>query len=172
MLRTIVLLVFVFVLAACGGAKEKPTPTVQAAQALSAPTAEATPLPPVEPPTAIPADLCLAVAPDKIANIAQGLTVTGGGTLDAATARAVRSTEYDQVFFIAAEIDGTGMEGKGDIGVWASNSLEPGDGLIFAVGGFATEFSDWGDGSKTDAQMSITSAGAGEAKDCVRAQQP
>lgn len=118
------------------------------------------------------ADACLPVPPAKIANIAQGLTVSGGGTLDAATARAVRSTDYAEVYFIAAEIEGSGMEGAGHIGVWASNSLEPATGMILAVSGFATEFSDWPDGATTDAQLSSGAAGAQQAKACVAAQQP
>lgn len=169
MLRFSTCLFFALLLAACGGKAAQTTPP--AAAPAFTPTALAS-VPVTEAKVAPPADLCLSIAPDKIANIAQGLTVSGGGSLDAVTARAVRSTDYDQVFFIAAEIDGTGMESAGEIGVWASNSLEPGQGLIFAVDGLATEFSDWGDGASTDAQMTIVSAGAQESKDCVRAQQP
>lgn len=103
-----------------------------------------------------------------IAAIAQGLTVDGGGTLDASTARAVRSADFERVYFIAAEIDGPGMEAAGEVGVWASNRLEPGAGLVFAVDGLAHEFSDWGDGGATDARLTLESAGAREAAGCVR----
>ena len=97
--------------------------------------------------------------------IAFGLTVSGGGTLR--DAQAVKSDDFENVYFIAAEIDGPGMEGNGDIGLWASNSLEPGGGLIFAVNGLAKEFSDWGHGDTTDAQITMFDEGADEAKECV-----
>jgi hypothetical protein len=54
----------------------------------------------------------------------------------------------------------------GEIGTWATNSLED-EGLIFAVDGLANEFSDWGDGRETDAQLSLADDGAEESRECV-----
>jgi hypothetical protein len=67
---------------------------------------------------------------------------------------------------VAADIQGTGMEGDGEIGVWATNSLD-GSGSIFAVDGLAKEFSDWGDGDTTDANIIQSSDGVSEAKECA-----
>jgi hypothetical protein len=58
------------------------------------------------------------------------------------------------------------MEGDGDIGVWATNSLD-GSRLIFAVDSFAKEFSDWGHGDTTDAHITPSSDSVSEAKECA-----
>jgi len=92
-----------------------------------------------------------------------GLTVDGGGSLS--NAQAVRSGDFDSVWFVAAEIDGPGLEERGEIGVWATNDLT--DGLIFAVDSLAKEFSDWGDGDSTAAQFSMANDGAEQARDCL-----
>jgi hypothetical protein len=53
---------------------------------------------------------------------------------------------------VAAEIDGEGMEGDGEIGTWVVGEL--GGGPIVAANNMAQEFSDWGsaaeDGSPAD----------------------
>jgi hypothetical protein len=116
--------------------------------------------------TAAASARCLSVPRGLVKAIATGLTVNGGGTLH--HARAVRSRDFKRVYFISAEIDGPGMKGRGDIGTWVkSGPLRVGGGLIFAVDGFANEFSDWGDGRKTDAHVSTSDDGAGESKACV-----
>jgi hypothetical protein len=114
---------------------------------------------------------CLDVPKDKIDGIATGLTVSGGGSLDSATAQAVKSNDYVNVYFIAAAIHGLSMGDNGQIGVWASNSLSLADGIIYAVGGMATEFSDWGDGGKTDFQLSLADDGFRDAVTCVEHKQ-
>ena len=72
-------------------------------------------------------------------------------------AAAVKSEDYEDVWMVAAMI-----EGAHDAGVWATNDLQ-GGGVIFSVDGFANQFSDWGrlEGA------SITTDGADEAKDCA-----
>lgn len=96
--------------------------------------------------------------------IEQGLTVTGGGSLSEGAT--VKSADFSEVWFVAAEIDGPGMEGGGEVGVWATNSLS-GSGSIFAVNAIANEFSDWADGRTTDAALSMSDDGAREAEDCL-----
>jgi hypothetical protein len=96
--------------------------------------------------------------------IAEGLTVSGGGTLR--NGYAVKSDDFSKVYMVAADIQGTGMEGDGEVGVWATNSLD-GAGLIFAVDGLAKEFSDWGHGDTTDAHITPSSDGVAEAKECA-----
>jgi hypothetical protein len=101
-----------------------------------------------------------------VKGIESGLTVTGGGSLK--NARAVRSQDFKRVYFVSAEIDGPGLEGSGDIGTWAkSGPLRVGRGLILAVDSVANEFSDWGDGRTTDAQLSMSNNGAEESQKCV-----
>jgi hypothetical protein len=68
---------------------------------------------------------------------------------------------------IAADIQGTGLEGEGDLGVWASNALEPGQGIVMAVDAVAQEFSDWPDADTTDANITSSSDGVSEARDCA-----
>jgi hypothetical protein len=83
---------------------------------------------------------CEKVSSAVLNAIAEGLTVTGGGTLRGGYA--VKSKDFSKVYMVAADIQGTGMEGNSEVGVWATNSLD-GTGLIFAVDGLAKEFSDW-----------------------------
>lgn len=110
---------------------------------------------------------CEPVSRALLDGIETGLTVSGGGSLS--SGQAVRSDDFEQVWFVAAEIDGPGLEGDGDIGLWATNSVPGGspEGLIFAVDAIAREFSDWGAGGATDAQLSTGDDGASEAVDCL-----
>jgi hypothetical protein len=95
-----------------------------------------------------------------LAAISQGLTVSGGGL---GAGYVVKSNDFSKVWMVAAEINGPGMEGAGDIGVWATNDPS-GGGMIFAVDGMAKEFSDWADGSTTDAKLSLSDDGVSAAK--------
>lgn len=96
--------------------------------------------------------------------ISVGLTVTGGGTLRAV--RAVRSSDFERAYFVSAEIQGDGLEGDDEIATWATNRLD-GTGLVYAVDGVASEFSDWGEGGQTDAGFSLSDDGADESRACV-----
>ena len=107
---------------------------------------------------------CAPASGTLLAAISQGLTVSGGGTLR--SGYVVKSNDFAKVWMVAAEIDGSGMEKSGDVGVWATNDPN-GAGMIFAVDGMAKEFSDWGDGSKTDAQFSLSDDGISVAKACA-----
>ena len=128
-------------------------------------TPVATPQPTPAPSASAPAaDRCVAVSTKKLRNIATGLTVGGGGTLT--NGFAVKSNDYEEVWFIAALIDGPRM-GKGVVGIWASNRLDANDGLIFAIDALAEEFTDWGVGSTTDANITQYDDGAQEAAQCA-----
>lgn len=92
--------------------------------------------------------------------------IASGGddaNLKAISGAAVKSNDYSDVYMIAMEFSGIGSTEQG---VWASNSLEPGGGLIMAVDGMATEFTVWPNGP-ADSPMSITDHGAQEALDCL-----
>jgi hypothetical protein len=105
--------------------------------------------------------------PLKVVNeIEREMTVSGGGTLT--NAQAVKSEDFERVYFVSAEIDGAGLEGSGDIGTWAkSGSLRSRRGAIFSVDAVANEFSDWFDGRTAGPHLSMDDDGAEESKDCV-----
>lgn len=107
---------------------------------------------------------CEDVPPRLVKTIEDGLNVSVAGTLK--DARAVKSEDFKQVYFISAEIDVE--EGAGEIATWAkSGPLRVGGGLIYAVNGFANQFSNYDDGGDTDAQLSMDDDGAEESKACV-----
>jgi hypothetical protein len=105
-------------------------------------------------------------APRKVLNrIEVGLQqVPNGGKLR--NGYVVRSADFKKMYIVAADIQGLGMEGKDDIGVWATNSLAEG-GLTFAVDGFAQDFSDWSDADLTDPAITTNDDGVDEARSCA-----
>ena len=124
--------------------------------------------------TGVPARPTAAVAnciatPESATAIAEGLTVQGGGTLRDAFAEELG---FVSGFVVAAEIDGPGMEGDGEVGTWSVGEL--GGGPIVAANSIAQEFSDWGaaaaEGSSADQARDAVanSAEASAAEDCVR----
>jgi hypothetical protein len=119
-------------------------------------------------PTATPAPTvvsrCVEVPAALIEAIASGLET--GGEASLRNVFAVRSNDYSEVYFVAGDIQGPGLDGDDEIGIWATNSLE-GRGLILAADGFAQQFSVWPDADKTDAEISWTDDGGREAKDCA-----
>lgn len=89
----------------------------------------------------------------------------GTGKLTAGNAAAVRSKDYKKAWMIAVHFSGAGVDDE--VGVWASNSLKPGGGILMAVDGFAKEFTVWPDADKTDAGMTIGDDGVDEAMECA-----
>lgn len=85
----------------------------------------------------------------------------------------VKSDDFANVWFVAGQLESDVIEFEdSDVGVWAVGSItEDGEytgvGLIYAVGGYAVEFSNWGDGGRTEAQLSINDDGAEEAMECA-----
>lgn len=174
----VTLLFIALVLAACGGSNPTPAPAAVASTATPVP-ATATPIPPTAtpvpptatpvpatatpaPPTATPASRCQPAPAILLDSIAEGLTVTGGGGLS--NGWTVRSADYEQAYFVAAEITGEGMGGS--IGLWITNDPAS-PGMLFSVNAFAKEFSQWPDGGNTDAAFSQSDDGAREALDCA-----
>jgi hypothetical protein len=141
----------VLMVAACGG-----TETAESDNRTESPQATAAP-------TTV-TGRCEKVSSALLNAIAEGLTVTGSGTLR--NGYAVKSKDFSKVYMVAADIQGAGMEGNGEVGVWATNSLDA-TGLIFAVNGLAKEFSEWGHGDTTDANITLSSDGVAEAKECA-----
>lgn len=108
---------------------------------------------------------CEPVAIEVVSAIETGLTVGGGGSLT--NAQAVRSDDFERVYFVAADLQGAGMNGSGPVGLWATNQIDAEGGLIFAVNSMAKEFSDWGHGDTSDARITDSDDGAEEAVDCA-----
>jgi hypothetical protein len=115
-----------------------------------------------------PSSRCIAVSPLKLETMLP-LTAAGGGTMR--NGWAVKSSDFSKVWFLAAEMDFAGAEGDGEIGVWAVNDLTPFYGTIFSVNSFALEFTNWGNGPATSAQISMSDDGASEAEACVKSNQ-
>jgi hypothetical protein len=115
-------------------------------------------------PTSGPVSQCEAAAPALLAAIGNGLTVTGGASL--ANGFVVKSRDFQKVYFVAARITGAGMSDT--VGLWATNDPS-GGGFVYSIDAFAREFSDWGDGSKTDAHLSESDDGGAAAKACAKA---
>jgi hypothetical protein len=120
-------------------------------------------------PSAVPSR-CLAVPADLVHDIGEGLTEEGSLSLRVENAQAVKSTDYKNVYFIAVDIQGPGLEGTTDIGVWASNVLEPGKGMILSVDAVAAEMSKWPKGENTKAGVTMADDGAREAVACLEAE--
>lgn len=81
---------------------------------------------------------------------------------------AVRSGDYERVWFVAAEITGPGIEPKTVIGLWAMSGELDFPTTVFSVDGFANEFSYWSDGRKAAPKLSMFDDGAQEALSCVQ----
>ncbi len=103
------------------------------------------------------ASACRAVSAGKLDAIAAGLEPG----LSLRNGQAVRSDDYEDVWMIAADLQGPGLDGGHEVAVWASSNLSPNSGPIFAVDGLAREFSDWGHFG------GVTDHGVNEARACV-----
>lgn len=159
---SIILLIAVTVLAACGAATPTAAPAIAEPAAIPA-TATAQPVATTPPqPTATLASRCQPAPAILLDSIAEGLTVNGGGGLR--NGWTVRSDDFEKAHFVAAEITGEGMTGT--IGLWVTNDPAS-PGALFSVNAFAKEFSDWADGGSTDAAFNQANDGAREAIACA-----
>ena len=119
-------------------------------------------------PTNSPSEVeCLQVDEAMMEGVATG-AIAGTG-LDPVRAAAVRSPDFEKVFFIAMEFSATGIPDQ--VGVWASNSLEPGGGSILAVNAVAQEFTDWPAADSTDAAIGLADPSVFTAISCLEADQ-
>jgi hypothetical protein len=112
---------------------------------------------------------CLDVPAQLVHDIEEGLTEKGSVSLRVENAQAVKSTDHKNVYFIAVDIQGPGLDGATDIGVWASNALEPGKGMVLSVDAVAAEMSEWPKGENTKAGVTMADDGAREAVACLEA---
>ncbi len=87
------------------------------------------------------------------------------GILRPVKSAAWRSPDYEKVWFIGVRFSATGVGEQ--VGVWASNSLEAGGGLILAVDGYAQQFTDWPDADKSAAKISKADRAVAIVKQCL-----
>ena len=99
-----------------------------------------------------------------ISNIESGLEIEGGGSLK--NAKAVKSNDFSSIYFISADLDGTGLEGDRDIATFATNKLDSA-GLIFSIDHIAKEFSVFPFGKDTKTNITMSDDGAAESANCV-----
>jgi hypothetical protein len=85
-----------------------------------------------------PSGLCEAAPAALVTAVSAGLVA--GASLTGA--RMVRDPEREDIWLVAAELDGPGITGEGEIGVWATD--RPDDPtMIWSVDAFALQFSEW-----------------------------
>jgi hypothetical protein len=110
------------------------------------------------------ASRCMSVPADVIARIESGLTVDGGGSLR--NVKAVKSNDFESVYFISGDLQGSGLEGDNDIATFSTNQLDY-SGMTFSVDAVADEFSDWPLGSGTSFNLRMSDDGARESRECI-----
>jgi hypothetical protein len=105
---------------------------------------------------------CLEVTRELAEEIMEGTIDIG---MTALRASAVRSPDFAALYFIAVEFT---LFGSDDVvGVWASDSLTHGGGLILAVDAPAKEFSDWVDVESREVAILPTDRSITLARACV-----
>jgi hypothetical protein len=107
------------------------------------------------------ADKCVKV-PDKMSSAIQDGFKDKSIKLVVSTVYAVKSKDYKNVYFIAGKTD------NGEIGVWSSNSLKAGQGMIMATDSYAVELSMWPDGRMSKAKLSMFDDGFSDALHCLQ----
>ena len=110
------------------------------------------------------ANRCLEVPEAVVASLNEGFNTEG---LILRNAKAVKSSDFESVYFISADIQGAGLEGEDDIATFTTNSLESGGGIYMSVDRVAKQFSVFPDASNTDAKATMSDDGAEQSRDCV-----
>jgi len=136
------------------------------------PTAAATrtpaPVTPAPTPTAAPNARCVPASAAQMAALRDGVQAVAAGN-DVLPGFAVRSTEFERVWLVAARITGAGIPATGaGPGVWAMGGEADAPAGIYAVNGFAREFTHYPDAAKTDAAITLTTDGVAAALECAR----
>ncbi len=110
---------------------------------------------------------CLDISATVQQDLIDGLTDGTGATLRGF--QAVRSKDFEQVFFVAAELEGPGLDGDDQIGVWATNIIDTYGCRYLSISAIAKEFSNFPDGDTTDANVTMNDDGANLATECTKA---
>jgi hypothetical protein len=112
--------------------------------------------------TATAADRCLPVDLQMLEAIALGAHDYEVTPIRGA---AIKSADYENLYLIAMQF--TPDDSEPETGIWASESLEPGQAQIIAVNGFAREYTVWPFGADTSLQVTQDDDGAREAVACL-----
>jgi hypothetical protein len=88
----------------------------------------------------------------------------GAGQLTVVVAAAWKSSDYQNVYFVAMRFNAVGVSNQ--TGVWASVGFQDG-ATIMAVDAIAQQFTDWPEADKTDAKISKSDPGISAAKKCI-----
>lgn len=107
-------------------------------------------------------------APEPLLELIEKDLVIEGAALVKKTARMVKSGDYQNIHFIAARLRAENDKANGDIGLWASNSLIAGKGMIFSVNSTALAISNWPNGKKSPLRLTKRSKGARKSIACVK----
>lgn len=143
-----------------------------AAALMIVPLAGAAQSPEASPTPAPKHDVCKPVPEPALDWIAEGLE---GDDVTLGTAWAVKSDDFENVWFVAADLQGPDLDDEdGEIALFATNAInedgtadENAGGRVLAVGGFAERFTDWPDADDYD--ISDEDDGADDAVECVEA---
>lgn len=104
--------------------------------------------------TAVASERCLSVPPRLVSIISEKLENT--------TAKAVKSNDFENVYFIAAQSKSTGTTG-----VWTSNVIEAKSGMIMAANDIAVELSAWPDARTSQMRINKYDDGYFQALECL-----
>lgn len=108
---------------------------------------------------------CLEVPQNIVDWIEKGLTANGEAKL--VNAQAVKSNNFEKVYFVSAEFTGPGF--NNEVGTWSTNNIED-EALVLSVNAMAKEFTDWFHGDREGAQFHVTMAydGGYESQECLK----
>ena len=116
---------------------------------------------------------CLDVSPLLVSSIESGLKLEHGSLR---FVQAVRSNDFHHVYFVAADIQGGApgsvFTGRKDTGLWVTTSIDDDSGVVYSVDDVAKTFSNWLDGTATEAHFSESDDRAQQARKCSEADRP
>ena len=119
-----------------------------------------------QPSTTISQSRCESVPNKVISALEGGLEITDGKLSGVS---AVKSNAFEEVYFIAAELNGLGLEDNGDIVIFAKTGLLTDSGMYFSINGLAKSFSVFPSGADSKANITIIDDSAKEAQKCASA---
>ena len=109
---------------------------------------------------------CEQVPEATLMQISDSLTVDGGSIR---AAYQVRSKLYNNIYMVAADIEGPGLDGPDDIGVWASGEIQGTDATLSWVNSEARDNSELLGGSQQGTtRFTPTAHGIRESIQCVK----
>ena len=96
---------------------------------------------------------------------------SGTGKLTLVSAAAIRSSDFNNVYFVAVKFKATGVGNQ--TGVWAVNGKLPQkaedlSGLTLAINPIAQKFTVWPKGNKTNAKIAMNDRSVAEVIKCLK----